>query len=106
MSVIHGCRNCGHDVDHHDGTGPCPLDLCTSFEDYVETTSNPRAEIDVKADAEFDDVKIVVTHAQARMIADTIAWNVDMDTVAYDNDEPERADFLAMLKDAIRKELA
>lgn len=28
-----GCANCGHDVNDHDGTGPCPHDDCQSFSD-------------------------------------------------------------------------
>jgi hypothetical protein len=28
-----GCADCGHGVDDHDGTGPCPLDDCQSFRD-------------------------------------------------------------------------
>lgn len=35
------CANCGHDVDDHDGTGPCPLDDCESFEDPAD----PRADL-------------------------------------------------------------
>src|SRR5690242_6672569 len=31
-----GCSDCGHDVNDHGGTGPCPLDSCQSFRDPVD----------------------------------------------------------------------
>lgn len=32
--LSHNCADCGHDVDDHDGTGPCPACDCPSFRDH------------------------------------------------------------------------
>jgi len=46
---------------------------------------------------------VTLTAEQARMIADTIAWNIDLDTVRYDNGDEARADFLVAFRDQHRK---
>jgi ApbE superfamily uncharacterized protein (UPF0280 family) len=44
--------------------------------------------------AEADSVTITLNRAQAAALAETLALNVDDDTVRYDNNEPERADLV------------
>jgi hypothetical protein len=33
--LSHGCADCGHDVDEHNGTGVCPICDCPSYRDHV-----------------------------------------------------------------------
>lgn len=51
-------------------------------------------------------VLVTMTRTQLAALANTIAWNVDMDTVEIDNGEPERAAFLATFRDRARAALA
>ncbi len=82
-----GCANCGHDVNLHDGTGPCPLDSCASFRDPIAL---PAITIN-------DDGSATVTVDIDGLFAlrNSLSWNVDLDTVRYDNGEPDRADLIA-----------
>src|SRR4051795_7824606 len=41
--------------------------------------------------ADSGEVKVIMTLAQLTAIRNTLNWNVDLETVELDNDEPERA---------------
>jgi hypothetical protein len=67
----------------------CPACLAL-LQPWVDGT----AEIRVEADGSMH-----LTPEQAAMVVDTLAWNVDVDTVRCDNEDPERATFIkAMIK--------
>jgi hypothetical protein len=50
--------------------------------------------ITIRSDNDSDTVTVTITPAQLAALADTIASNVDLETIALDNGEPERAAFL------------
>lgn len=53
-------------------------------------------------DESGDVVSVKVTREQLEALMNTINWNVDMDTVAIDNGDADRADFLQAFADKAR----
>jgi len=77
------------------------------LKDEGQTGTELTKEIDVTTDGEYavhDEVKIVMTGAQADKLAELLARHIDLDVVALDNEDPEAALMVTMLIDTIRNE--
>jgi hypothetical protein len=64
-----------------------------------------RTHVDIVTDGEYaehDEVKIVMTLAQADKLAEVLAIVTDDDVIRYDWAEPETADFIGSLIGVIR----
>lgn len=48
-------------------------------------------------------VRVCMTPVQAAAIVETLDLNLDFETISLDNDEPRRAMFMGMLREALRK---
>lgn len=50
------------------------------------------------------DGTMVLNPTQATWIIETVTWNVDFDTVRFDNQDTDRADFLAKIEELYRRD--
>lgn len=51
--------------------------------------------------AENCEVQVILTVAQLTAIRNTLDWNVDLETIALDNEEPERASLVSDFIDTV-----